>query len=329
MLHHQNKKGISIIFTWIFVLLAGAVILGVLITIAYKGAQSSEKVTSVRYIDLLRNIIVNFASSIEGSKVVDLPGEIDAQLGCNEIVMFREGDSFSRDINKVFFAPSNIIDDELVLWNLPWYFPFRVGDILYLSAPNMKYYFVYDSSNQELVDDFVDGVSDKFNLGKINIQGLNLNKIQEEVNTMRYFNVRFVFFSEPSDNVLDSIKNLGWSAVFLDGDVVKYYEAQVRSLKIIGDELKYGAVFSDDFLNYKCGVERAMEEVEIISLLYAEKARLLTIKSPRCFYSNIRSSLTQYSQLSKSLNMDALNSGMQVLIGQNKQLDRQDCAVVF
>ena len=319
MLHQRNKKGVSIIFTWIFVLIAGAIILSALIMIAFQGKESSEKEINIKYIDLLKNIIINFASSIEGSKIVSLPDDISANLGCSDVVMFDGGEGFSRDINRVFFAPSEIKSKELILWNLPWGLPFRVGDIVYLSSPNVKYYFVY--SDQSKIDDFVDGFSDKFNFEKVHIQKLNLGKIKQE----SYIN-RFVFLDEPLPDVLSRIDGLGWSSVVMGEDYVEY---NGEKFEVIGKELKYGAVFSDSFENYKCSIGRAMKEVEVISLLYAEKAKLLTIKNPKCFYSTIRSSLVQYSQFSEKLNMKALSSGADVLIEQNKQLDRQGCAVLF
>lgn len=184
--------------------------------------------------------------------------------------------------------------------------------MIYLSSSNIKYYFVGDS-------ELIERIPDKFNFERVS--GLNFERIRNE----GYFSVRFVFFREPSAKELNGVKNLG-SYVIIGDDSVKFDN---KELKVIGDELRYGAIFSDNFDNYKCAVERGMDEVEVISLIYSEKARLLSIKNSGCFYSGIKDSLGQYSRLSQSLNMEGLFRVSEILIEQNKQLDRQGCSVVF
>ena len=334
MFHQYNKKGISTtIFTWIFVAIAGILIIIFFVTFAFRHAETSETVSSIRYLDTLNNIITSFATSQQADKTVNLPTKIEAYFDCEGILMtYNNRDYTKRTPGNIIFATEKLKDDKLLLWTQPWKLPYKVTNIIYLSAPNIKYFLIYDTNSQQTVDEIKSELPSRFQVESLSINELNPRKI--DTNLKNNYKNKFVFFTTPQK--LNEIfqMNTPASVVQIDegdyGQVTYYFNGAQRSTPYITRQLIYGAIFTDDYDTYSCLVTRSMNHLGLVTSLYSEKARLLLLKTTKqCSYGQIKQTLDNFGNIAKTLNMQELYLISQSLIGQNRQLDNQGCSTIF
>ena len=335
MFRQHNKKGVSaVMFTWIFVIFAGAIILIFFVTFAFRHADTSETVTSIVYLDKLNNIITSFAISGEADKTVPLPTKIEAYFDCDGILMtYGNKDYNKKTPGHIIFATEKLNEDKLLLWTQEWKLPYKITNLLYLSSPGIKYFLIYDADSQGIVNEIKSEMPERFQTETLNVNQLDLEKIERESGN-NYKN-KFVFFTTPQK--LNEIfqMNTPASVVQIDaGDFgqITYYSSQgsQRSTPYITRELVHGAIFTDDHETYSCLVTRAMNHLSLVTSLYSDKARLLLLKTTKqCSYAQMKQSLDAFSNTAKTLNMQELYSKSQSLISQNNQLDNQGCSTIF
>lgn len=335
MLHRLNqlhKKGITTaLFTWIFVSIAGVLILIFFINFALNNAGISSEISNIRYLEDINNIITAFATSSEANKAISLPRETEVYFDCSNILLTQGSKDYTKKTpGNIIFGTERFSGNKLLLWTQEWKLPFKITNFVYLSSPDIKYNLIYDFNSQEEVSEIESAIPDIFNVESINLNQLNLRTLDRENNVKN----KFVFFTTPAK--LNDIFKMDTpaSVVQIDagdfGEVTYYKEGSQKSSSYITKQLIYGAIFTDDYDTYSCLITRSMDHLSLVSSLYAEKARLLQIKTIRqCSYSQIKVTLDNYGSIAKTLNMQEVFSRSEALINQNRQIDNQDCSTIF
>lgn len=331
----QNKKGVDVVFVWIFVILAGAVILSFFVSFSFRHAESSITVTNIRYLDTVSSIITTFATSLEADKTVNLPTKVEVFFHCDGLLMMADNKEFNKQIpNHIVFGTEKLIDDKILLWTLPWKLPYAITNLIYTTSPHVKYFLIYDSRSRDFVSQISSKIPSRFLVETIDVNNLNLEKIDNDAKLRSYYKNKFVFFTTPKK--LDEISNMKTNSSIVEikpgdyGDVVFYEDGMQKASQYIGDGIIYGAVFVDDYDNYACLLGKTMDKAAQITSLYSEKARLLLLKSTnQCLYQEIKATLDKQTRFAQVLNIPEVYKTSQLLIEENRLLDSQDCSLIF
>src|SRR3990167_6682226 len=171
-------------------------------------------------------------------------------------------------------------------------------------------------------------------LEAVNVNNLNLEKIDDDAKLRSYYKSKFVFFTAPKK--LDGISGMETPSSVVEiklgdyGDVIFYENGMQKASQHIGKEIIYGAIFVDDYDNYACLLEKTMDKVAQITSLYSEKTKLLAIKSTnQCLYQEIKTTLDKQARFAQVLNIPEVYKISQLLVEENRLLDNQDCSLIF
>ena len=158
----SNKKAQGEQFNWIFVIIAGAVILAFFGVFTMKYVQLKELQQNIdigrnfgKSIDILQNSPIvgrERGESIDDNDKADegafrIGVAAEMEYYCTEEgdakIFFNGEDRYPQTLQKeILFAPSKMKINSLDLWVLPYYFPFFITNVVYLSDPRADYFFV-------------------------------------------------------------------------------------------------------------------------------------------------------------------------------------------
>jgi hypothetical protein len=276
-------------FHWIFVLVAGALILAFFFTVAHKQrAISTERLQSTLAIDI-ENIFTGAIVSRGTAQSLPVPPQGLKVKGCETCdCKFMVGRAPIPFGDKSIFAPELLEDRNIKVWAQELKIPYRATNFLYLTNPNIKYYFVYNEGDtiqlQQLTkhipllreEDQIVPFMDYENITTTQITSLKAEDYQH---------TKFVFLNVNPPTLDDSFRKKSFSAIKIDDQGVTFYEKNslqfrnVRTLSFIGLPSLYAAIFAQDYVMYSCGLRTAFRKLSYVSQIYAERAAELQEKS--------------------------------------------------
>lgn len=315
----SNKKGqYTLAFNWIYVLIAGAVILLFFISIAVKQQSISEENLSYDVTRILESIITAATASEQTKNFIDTSTlydytfvftcEMDEYAGGFKDIFSSysvEGTTSSEEtIIEPIFAPGKIQTTEMITWSLPYKLPFKIMDVLMITSSDTKYYVIGDSSEQEFKEEILNSTID-----------LNFHFIDsfDEIDPGDSYHVRIIDFdsgisgSQITDNgaVPESLKSMSDSKVsavsFMASGGINYYQKESNHFEKVNNEVvqlisnspgerdatKYAAMFAHDAEMYKCNMMKIFKRVEILAQIYEGKYdELVEYYSEESEYSN-------------------------------------------
>ena len=269
----KSKKGvISVQFNWVFILIAGVLILLFFGSLVLNLKKNSD-------ITIADTIITNMQTIMTGAEVstktiipIEIPDK-EIKFSCDSISV---GD-IRKDItkNKIVFSPGSIKGRTLLAWALDWNMPYHVSNFLYLTTPNYKYIFINSGDAQELYNSLSTGIT------KDIVEPGHLSNIKD---TGNYF--KLIFFDEQNPEVppnLDSVSNNKVSAInIISGtNEIEFYEKKGAQFKFVGkanylgDPMILGAMFSGNLEDYECNVKKAFNKLGIVSMVYEKRTDYL------------------------------------------------------
>lgn len=275
-------KGFELQFHWMFVLIAGALILGFFFSITLKQQSISQEKLELTLATDIDDILTSAIISKGVAQTFPVP---PSGLGfhCSE---FCECTFTIRRAQKPFnerslFAPALLKDQNIVVWSLPFELPYRITNFLYLTNPTIRYYFVTTQAPKsvQLAKQLTERLPPFIVHQTIPSQNLSQITAQEFAHTT------FVFLYPTADTFeLDtSFRRASASGIAIDDFGVTFYEntnAQLNRYDVtsyVGLPSLYAAVFSDDSTMYRCGLQNAFLRLNFLSQLYAERAQQLQL----------------------------------------------------
>lgn len=304
----MQKKGQGEQFNWILVIVAGAIILGFFTMFTFKYVELQKKRQNIETIKFLGDGILAASSRLQvgsGGASIDAQENSGVRFGynvgftysCNgnDADIFVENSGFSYRLqDEVVFMDKNLRFgslDGVDLWILPWNFPYYTTNFIYLANSKTKFYLVYDSSSEELVNGLE--ISSVFDQEIINID--KLDEIRQ--------NSKVVFFTqkEPGlneiNNLIQKTKNVDF--IYVNNNEARFFSDGKwgKGVRFYGLEQLYGAVFSDDANIFECNINRAFDKTRNLALLYVEKARILNQLDRRegCKYGQTANALSHFA----------------------------------
>jgi len=284
----MKKAQLSTQFAWIFILLAGAIILIFFLSLVYKERAISETKLSVSVLTQLETIFAGaeLSTGSTGSGagtvlIIDTP-RLELSFTCDETDYSSytlEGTNFDKETPfQVIFAPNILKGKQFLSWTLEWSAPFKVTNFLSLTDPNIKYVFVDPStpSALEILETFPPEMTSE-----------TINSLSNFQKSKGYHKIRFIFFNQ-FDNTqeLPKIsKEIDVSAIRIqgteDGGTIYFYERETNLGKsyliekgfvpYIDPPSLYGAFFTQDITSYKCTMKKAIKRLNLVSQVYQQR----------------------------------------------------------
>lgn len=315
------KKGQGAQFNWIFILVAGIIVLGFFAVFIFKYIELQNKKASFE-------LVRTFNTQLDLLETTNLYGSF-AMGVYTKMDFICNGDDFLAVVNnqqdlaydlgdKVVFAPNSMRDKNFGAWIYEWNYPFLVSRFLYITSSKYRYFLVGNVPNE--IDKIPEGV---FN---IEVTGsLSDNQITDPANT------KVVFFSEPNDaeRLLSRYKGLEVIYINTITKKVKFYNSN-REFDYLGDAFLYGAIFAGNSENYECAMQNAIKKLNLVSRVYSGKIYLIGLNSgAEC--RNILGILDGILGLFKTYQMgdESLDAYIEKIKEQNFELHGLGCNALF
>ncbi len=284
----MRKKGaIEIQFNWMFVLVAGAIILSFFVVFVLQQREASEQKLSA-------SLIKDLETKITSARV---SGGSAAELNLHDLEIFFSCEDYrlkgvSESINyRAIFTPDRVKGRTMLLWSMPWSIPFKVTNLLFITSPDAKYVILDTNTNSLLTNDVYERMANKF----LNVDLVDENSV-DTIDISSGYKIKIVCFD--CDN---NIQNLDLSRFynFADPDVravsitssppynVNFYVMDQESLVSEGtspffgtdsdsEATMYAAIFADSKDTYDCNMNKALNTFSIVAQVY--KNRMLKLQ---------------------------------------------------
>jgi hypothetical protein len=259
-LKKKNKKGaIEISFGWLFALIAGAFIIFLAIYFSTKLISTEKETVSAetgKEIGILLNPLETSFESAQTTSIF-IPAETRIHNTCDDSGNFGRqiiqldqknfGKWAKTDINvffnnKYIFSQEEIEGKKFYIFSKPFYFPFKIADLFYMSSSDERYCFV--NAPDEIIEEIT-----------------NLNQSNLVIENCSSGDITVCFNFGNCD--IDVDYNSG--IIEKNGESM-YFAGTGEDARA----LMYAAIFSNKEV-YECQLKRLMKRLGEISLLYADK----------------------------------------------------------
>lgn len=352
--HLDRKAMVEVQFNWIFVLIAGSLILLFFIAIVnwQRGLAETNLAKDVR--NNLRTIITHSKLGTEESRenLIRTPNK-KINFVCEEATssfnIEKTGVSESL-ATTVLFSPDYIKGREMVTYTMKWKAPFFIMNFLYMTSPELRYILVKDAATEDKAKEFYDLLPEK-----ISKEIMDVNDIPSLENKNNY-KIKFVSFYTPTPSTpftsiatfpdsFDRIKNQ-ISAININDEGVKFYKYEVGSSRYFKEQSDahlpflempslIGAIFAEDAENYKCNMEKAFRKYGLMTSLYSKRNELVSaVAGSDCqYYTNLDDLNTAIDDALnnniESSYMDEIKTKADELAGTNSNAESDSCPLIY
>ena len=290
----RTKAQLGIHFHWIFVLIAGAIILTFFVTIVVKQKDISEQRIAGKAVTGLDQIFTAAGVTEDTLNIIEIP-KLEIEFFCD-----KEGYS-AYTIRKtsipdiltptdIIFSPDLIKGDSLMIWTLAWSMPYRVDNFVMITSPEIRYIITYDEEKDYEASVIFDDIPDQINKEYMSLQELT------NIEDMDNYKIKIIYVTSPQSDEL-SLNLPGWtekqdiSLLIITENYIQFYEPAdswfesdytVDAFSIrqqfpedAKDPMVYGAVFAENTEMYACAMKKAFKKLEIISKIYEKRVEYL------------------------------------------------------
>ena len=296
----MNKRGvIEVQFNWIFILIAGALILSGAFYFVNVQRKISDRTTSQQILQDLERIITEASIWSGVAFPFNIP-DIPVALDCDGCYLRGYGLDFR---HQTVFGPNTIRGDSLTIWVMQWAVPFKVANFVYFTSPEVRYVFVDDDGFIEYLNETVEHRNEEkgtliIRKDVTNSRNYDVARNELYLTDTNNYKVRFIF--SDNSNVGPSVNLPGFVQKLPDSDVtalqiipdsslvsddeklagfgeIKFYQKQGNILVekgssfYIGKASLYAALFTDSKNTYECVMLKAFARMKILNELYRRR----------------------------------------------------------
>lgn len=311
---NRKKAQLTLTFNWIYVLIAGAVILLFFVGIVVKQKSVSQTQLEGDVVKILESILTGATVSEQTKNFIDTSGlrdftlefvcELDPGGGFRDVFSHYGIEGRSARVEtpiEVIFAPQKIQTTQLIVWSMPFELPFKIMDFLFVTSSNTKYYIIGSQDpafRQELMNatsglnlEFISSLdeieaSDNFHIRIVDIGGTFIqNRVQIPLALQNLNDEKVSAISFPTTT----------SVIFYSKKADLFEVQHSSAIEIVSlfprerDAAKFGALFAGSAKEYECNMMKSFERVAILSDMY--------LRSKEQLYSFYENEETGYLQL--------------------------------
>jgi len=287
----HKKAQVSVHIHWIFILIAGAIILTFFVTIVVKQKDISEQKIAGKAIDSFEQIITATGVTEDTFNKIDIP-KIKFEFICNqdysEYSILKTG--LNRNLEtEIVFSPDIVQGNSVFIWSLTWNFPFAVDNFVMITSPEVRYIILYDDEKDLEAQYIFDDIPDPINKEQpIPID--KLNQLKDKGN----YKIKLIFVTE--QEILDTalpkwMEKEDISAVRIAGSYINFYEKQ--GLKLYTkrerdyfdinepfpqdekDPMLYAAIFAENPEMYSCAMKKAYNRLSLTAKVHKQRIAIL------------------------------------------------------
>ena len=343
----RKKASMEVQFNWIFVMVAGALILVFFFGIIQKQREMSNEKMGNTLLTNIESIATGAGVSKGTVQTVELPN-IEINFGCTEecLCSYSIGDVSKDYRDKVIFSPKRIKGAGMILWTLDWQVPFRVTNLVFETTARDKYFFVYENPNSQLLKMLNKTIPAEVDAEYISFMQYSIME-NENYNSAKFIFVDTVTALPPGTLGIDnSFRRVDVSAVHINsgGDAVFYDKVSNRRLEFTkkessyyGEPAIYGAIFAPTSDTYECNMIAALERMGKILDIFIAKAEYLDEENNKALfcvegYSTANLETLKGASETAQGNMQALkllSSAVSAVDTQNEVLLRASCPLLY
>ncbi|MBI4151607.1 hypothetical protein HY496_01440 [Candidatus Woesearchaeota archaeon] len=289
----RPKKGqMEMPFNWIYVLIAGGVILLFFVGIVVKQKASAAEQLGTEVNQILSSI-TSAASSAETTKVViQLAGFAEESLsfqcsdGVTKFGILGKGKP-AEDLVTPLFAPALVQSGELLLWSLPFHFPYKITDFLYVTAPTVQYVLVgNDVHVQEFLKEAKSSEDARFAISVMRVDDIAAFSPSAGMKSVRIVDYTGQAITGEVPSSLQVFDDVQVSAVVFQSGAASFFQKKGAAWRSDGssllftlggelDAVHFAAIFAQNKEMFDCGMTKALQRAKHVSRVYAEKGKAL------------------------------------------------------
>jgi len=265
-----KKAQISIQFNWIFVIIAGSIILLFFGGLVIKQKSASENKFCGTVLNSLEVTLSSVAESSGTEKVSDMPSQ-EIFVTCEEYGCFGSTNIPAKSFGNIpSFSPGALKGLDLISYSLEWGVPFRVINFLFITNPENRYYLIYSGSSAKALE-----ISDKLPLN-MTYELISYNSVSNVLDKNDN-KVRLIFFdSNPLNVPLNLIEYPDTDVTALkvsEDGTLNFYEKKDLNFVLTGtsyyvnDVDIVAAVFSERYDNFICAMKKAYKRLNYVSIV--------------------------------------------------------------
>jgi len=323
----MNKKAdVEIQFNWIFVLIAGAVILAFFVSIVNNQKDISEQKIAYTSLTNLETIFIGAESTAGTMHDIEIPN-IDIKFECDKYYI---GETKKDTKDMVIFAPNIIKGKAMQALTLDFSLPFRLTNMVYLTHSNIRYIFVYDDGNKKLFDEVNSTLPDNF--ARETVTSL-------PTNNKNNYKVKIVLFNRDK-NEFTGFSNLGNDVKIIevtDDNKINFYNSSTDNIANISYYFEtsslIGAIFAEDFDTYNCVMNKALKKAGIVYQIYQKRVESFIeyYGSGSCYiqYDSAKVTLGSMADSPSLTKVNNLIGNAQTLSEYNQNLIYQSCPTIY
>src|SRR3989338_6509639 len=154
-----KKAQLELGFNWIYMLVAGGVILLFFVGIVVKEKFKAEESLGQDLVRTMESLFTGAQVSEKTKNVIDICGLADFTFyfDCEDKVTtygLKETSARAENVVDPIFSPHELKATKMIAWSLPYNFPYKVADMLFVTSSNTKYFIYSDSKNSDFLNEF-------------------------------------------------------------------------------------------------------------------------------------------------------------------------------
>lgn len=331
---------------WIYVLIAGSLILIFFTSLVYKQKQAAEQATAE---EALRAVEALTMQPPRSSQLTHFSG-IDLKVSCaSGITTLRIGKASPLRASPPTFAPEQIKSNEIITMTDEWLMPFKAANFVYITANDTRHLIVYDAasdSSEALSREIYSDLPEQSNK-----ELLEKTKKTTDTNTRR--TVVVAVATEPAaQGWMRQSKDKSVTAIKISPEpspdpyktwetgTVTYYAynkatnsfTQQSTIRYTERAMMTAAIYSENRKMLECAMEKAYERLHATASVYLIRAKKLQEAVQEEKLPGIcadKYSTETIEQIKTTRDAEALYELKQALEQQNRQALLASCPTIY
>ncbi len=271
-----GKKGmIGEQVNWVYVLIAGSLILIFFVGLTLQQKKAAEKNYAEEAIKALDTLTLQPPKS---SQLVEIPG-LELRIECDSgKTTLRVGEAQPLSPYEPIFGPRLIKSNEIITMTDEWNVPFKATNFIFLTANDTRYIIQYDGSNafsRRIAEDLYGELPEQANKKVV-----EKNSVIENEN-----NRRTVFIGANTDPIIPRWAGTSAKSIRIDpqktNGEINYEEGTIKfagstdAVDYTGKPMMIGAIYAENKESYDCTMKKAYKRLSIVSYIYQTKEEKL------------------------------------------------------